>query len=57
MDTSPVWGTDVQVDDDDWQESCWESCSHGGSCSLEADHNGPHQSMGTRGQVFCTWHR
>ena len=19
MDTSPVWGTDVQVDDDDWQ--------------------------------------
>ena len=34
---------------------CAEVCSHGGTCSLLAEHPGLHETHGPRGTVHCRW--
>lgn len=34
---------------------CPAACDHGGGCSLEPGHAGPHVSQGRGGRVLCEW--
>lgn len=34
---------------------CGVRCEHGGSCTLDKDHNGPHQSGDGQGGYYCEW--
>lgn len=34
---------------------CPAGCDHGGGCSLEPDHAGPHEAHGFGGEILCTW--
>jgi hypothetical protein len=34
---------------------CAEPCSHGGRCSLLADHNGDHVALGSDDRELCRW--
>ena len=34
---------------------CPAGCDHGGGCSLEHGHDGPHEAHGFGGRILCIW--
>ena len=34
---------------------CPAGCDHGGGCSLESGHDGPHEAHGFGGRILCIW--
>lgn len=39
------------------QPHCDEPCTHGGSCTLNDDHEGDHEAWGFRKRLHCAWPR